>query len=87
MFSVAYYHNPGLGLATKVKGLQGCRPKGSSRATSHAPGSVGRCEGLHTPKTTPTWEMESRWPPESSRAISWVKTQWLEAFFILLERS
>jgi hypothetical protein len=89
MFSLVYYHNPSLGLAMKVKGLQGCKPKGSPGATSHAPGSVRKCEGmhLHIPKTTPTWEMESQWPPESLGAISWVKTQWFEAFFILLERS
>jgi len=41
---------------TKVKGLQGCRPKESSGVTSHTPGSVGKCEGVnpHTPKATPT---------------------------------
>jgi len=36
--------------------LQGCGPRGSPRATSGTPGSVGECEGvnLHTPKATPT---------------------------------
>jgi hypothetical protein len=30
------------------------------------PGVQEECEGvnLHTPKTTPTWEMESRWTPK-----------------------
>jgi len=54
---------------TKARGLQGCRPRGSPGVTLHAPRSVGRCEGVnpHTPKATPTWEMESRWSPESSK--------------------
>ncbi len=60
-------HNPSLGLATKAKGLQGCRPrgsprvkaKGSPRVTSHTPGSVRSAKeykgvNLHTPKATPT---------------------------------
>jgi len=64
-----YYHNPSFGLVTKARGLQGCEPKGSPEVTSHAPGSVGRCEGvnLHIPKAIPTSEMESRWTPESSK--------------------
>jgi len=47
--------NPSFGLATKVKGLQGCGPRGSLGVTSDTPGSVGKCEGvsLHTPKATP----------------------------------
>ncbi len=55
--------NPNLGLVTKVRGLQGCRPRGSPGVTLHALGNVGRCEGVnpHTPKATPIWEMESRW--------------------------
>jgi hypothetical protein len=34
------------------KGLQGHGPKVSPGATFHAPGSVGKCEGMnpHTPK-------------------------------------
>jgi hypothetical protein len=49
-------HNPNLGLVTKVKGLQGCEPKGSLGITLHAPGSVRKCEGMnpHTPKVIPT---------------------------------
>jgi hypothetical protein len=48
--------NPSFGLATKVKGLQGCGPKGSLKVTSGTPGSVGKCEGVnpHTPKAIPT---------------------------------
>jgi hypothetical protein len=43
-----------LGLRPKQRGLQGCEPRGSSGVTPHAPGSVGKCEGmnLHTPKAT-----------------------------------
>jgi len=48
--------NPSFGLATKAKGLQGCRPRENPRVTSYTPGSVGKCEGMnpHTPKATPT---------------------------------
>ncbi len=50
-----YCRNPSFGLATKVKGLQGCEPRGSPGVTSETPGSVRECEGvsLHTPKVTP----------------------------------
>jgi hypothetical protein len=54
-------HNPfvttlALGLRPKQRGLQGCRPRRSPGVTSHAPESVGKCEGMnpHTPKATPT---------------------------------
>jgi hypothetical protein len=49
--------NPSLGLATKAKGLQGCGPRGSPGITSHALGSVRKCEGVnpHIPKATPTF--------------------------------
>ncbi len=45
-----------LGSRLKQKGLQRCGPKESPGVTSHAPGSVGKCEGVnpHTPKATPT---------------------------------
>jgi hypothetical protein len=51
-----YCRNPSFGLATKAKGLQGCRPRESPGVTSHTPGNVGKCEGVnpHTPKATPT---------------------------------
>jgi hypothetical protein len=58
--------NPSLGLVTKARGLQGCGPRRSLGVTPHVLGNGGRCEGAnpHTPKATPTWEMESRWTPE-----------------------
>ncbi len=48
--------NPSFRLTTKAKGLQGCMPRGSLGVTSHALGSVEKCEGvnLHIPKATPT---------------------------------
>ncbi len=51
-----YSRNPSSGLATKAKGLQGCKPKRGPRVTSHTPGSVRKCEGVnpHTPKATLT---------------------------------
>jgi hypothetical protein len=63
------YRNLSLGFVTKVKGLQGCGPKGSSAVTPHAPGSVGKCEGVNprTPKATPTWEMETQWTLKFSK--------------------
>jgi len=62
----------------KAKALPECGPRGSSGikarespgVTSHTPGSVRKCEGVnpHTPKATPTWEMESRWTLETSES-------------------
>jgi len=54
----------------KAKALQGCKPKRNPGVTSQTPGSVRKCEGVnpHTPKATPTWEMESRWTPEISKS-------------------
>jgi len=48
------YCNPSFGLATKAKGLEGCKARRSSgvkarrspRVTSHTPGSVRNCEGV-----------------------------------------
>ncbi len=67
-FSGGEYRNPNLGLATKARGLKGCGPRGSPGVTLHAPKNVQRCEGVnpHTPKATPTWEMESPWTHKSS---------------------
>jgi len=90
-----------LGSQSRLRGLQGCGPRGSPGVkarrspgvTSHTPGSVRKCEGVnpHTPKATPTWEMESRWTPgglsKLQRAIAGVKPQCLVAFFISLESS
>jgi hypothetical protein len=63
-----YCHNPSLGLTTKAKGLQGCKLKGSSGVTLHAPGSARECEGmnLHIPKGVQLWELESWWTPKFS---------------------
>jgi hypothetical protein len=67
-----------LGLRPRLRGLQGCGPRGSPRVkargspgvTSHIPGSVRKCEGMnpHTPKATLTWEMEFRWTPKTSES-------------------
>jgi hypothetical protein len=46
-FSGGECRNPSLRLATKAKGLQGCELRGSMGVTSHAPGSVGKCEGVN----------------------------------------
>jgi hypothetical protein len=45
-------HNPSLGLATKARACKGAGQEGGSGVTSHAPRSVGECEGMHpqTPK-------------------------------------
>jgi hypothetical protein len=58
--------NPSLGLATKVKGLQGCGPRGSSGVTPHAPRSAREWGEVnpHTPKGVQLWELESRWTLE-----------------------
>jgi hypothetical protein len=61
-FGNMHYHNPSFRLATKAKGLQGCKltrnlgvkARGSSRIkarrspgiTSHTPGNVKKCEGV-----------------------------------------
>jgi hypothetical protein len=47
-------HNPSLGLATKARTCKGVS-QGSMGVTSHAPRSVGECEGMnpHTPKGAP----------------------------------
>ncbi len=47
-----YCHNLSLGLATKAKACKGVSQEGTLRITSHAFGSVGKCEGMnpHTPK-------------------------------------
>jgi hypothetical protein len=45
-------YNPSLGLATKARAYKGVDQEGSPGVTSHAPKSVGKCEGMnpHTPK-------------------------------------
>jgi len=48
--------NPSFGLATKAKACKVAGQEGSPRVTLHAPGSVGKCEGMnpHTSKGTST---------------------------------
>jgi hypothetical protein len=48
--------NPNLGLATKARVCKGAGQEWSLGVTFHAPGNVGKCEGLnfHTPKWAPT---------------------------------
>jgi hypothetical protein len=58
---------------------------------------IGKCEGMnpHTPKATPTLgdrvPVDSQWTPDGllnlHKAISGVKSQWIEKFFISLESS
>jgi hypothetical protein len=45
-------HNLSLGLATKARACKVAGQEGSPGVTSHAPGSVGECEGMnpHIPK-------------------------------------
>jgi len=55
---------------------------------SHSPVNARECEGIdpHTPKGTPTLGVGSPGGlPNFQRAISGVKTQWLEEFFISLK--
>jgi hypothetical protein len=58
-------HNFSLRLTTKAKGLQGCGPKGSPGVAPHPLGNVKKCEGMNP--CTPTWEMKTKWTPESSK--------------------
>jgi hypothetical protein len=46
------YRNPRLRLTTKAKDYKGAGQEWSLGVTFHAPGSVGKCEGMnpHTPK-------------------------------------
>jgi hypothetical protein len=55
-FIIALCHNPSLGLTTKARACKGASQEVSMGVTSHAPESVGKCEGmnLHTPKWAPT---------------------------------
>ncbi len=47
-------HNPSLGLMTKARACKGAGQEGSLGVTCHAPGNVGKCEGMnpHIPKQT-----------------------------------
>jgi hypothetical protein len=62
--------DPSLGLTTKAKGLQGCRPRLSPRVAFSCPGSAKECEGKNftLPSELSCWELESRWTPEGSKS-------------------
>jgi len=51
-----YYHNLSLGLTTKARGLEKCRPKVQPMSHIHNLGSVGEHDEMnpHTPKWAPT---------------------------------
>jgi hypothetical protein len=44
---VRHYHSPSLGFITKARACKGEGQKRSPAVTSHAPGSVGECEGMN----------------------------------------
>jgi hypothetical protein len=54
------YHNPNLGLTTKAKACRGAGQEEILGITSHAPRSVGECEGMnpHTFKGAPILGVE-----------------------------
>jgi hypothetical protein len=82
--------NPSLGLATKARACKGVGRAGSLEVTSHAPGSAKECKGMspHTPKWTPILGIwVSNGLPNLQRAITGVKTHWIEAFLISFESS
>jgi hypothetical protein len=87
----AYCCNPSFGFATKARAYKVAGQEGNVGVTLHAPRSVRECEGmnLHTPKGIFTLGVGV--PMDSQfffqRAISEVKTQWIEEFLISLERS
>jgi hypothetical protein len=85
---IYYCRNPSLGLVTKAKGCKVAGQERSPGIMSHSPGNARECEGIdpHTPKGTPTLGVGSPGGlPNFQRAISGVKTQWLEEFFISLK--
>ncbi len=61
--------NPNLGIATKARACKVAGQEGSLGITSHAPGSVGKCEEwtLTLPKELSFWELESRWTSKFSK--------------------
>ncbi len=84
-----FCRNPNLGLVTKARGYKVASQEGSTEVMSHAPGSARKCERIypHTPKGNShfgSWS-PGRFP-NVQKAITRVKTQWIEKFFISLER-
>jgi hypothetical protein len=51
------------------QGLQRCGQEWNPRVTFHAPGSVGKCEGMNPtlPSEFSLWELESQWIPRFSK--------------------
>ncbi len=66
LFYKGYCRNPSFGLVTKARGCKVAGQEGSSTVMSHVPSSAKVYEGIdpHTPKETPTLELESRWTLE-----------------------
>ncbi len=73
--------NPSLGLTIKTRACKGAGQEGSSRTTSHVPGSIGKCEGMnpHTLKWAPILGVGLL---IFQRVITKVKTHWIEKFLI-----
>jgi hypothetical protein len=59
-YRILHCHNPSLGFMTKTRACKGANQERSLGVTSHAPQSVGECEGMnpHTPKWAPTFGVE-----------------------------
>jgi hypothetical protein len=82
--------NPSLGLATKVRVCKVAGQERSPKVTLHAPGSVGKCEGMNPriPKGASTLgvkvSVDSRIFKEQ---LQGVKTQWIQELLISLESS
>jgi hypothetical protein len=74
-----------LGSRPRLKGLQGCGPRGSPRVTSHTLGSVRKCEGVwgSEPSHSQGNSHFGRWSPgglpKLQRAIAGVKPQCIVA--------
>jgi hypothetical protein len=66
-------HNPSLGLTTKARAWKVARQEGSLKVTLHAPGSVGKCEGmnLHTSEGASTLGI-------GLPMDSWIFIEWLQ---------
>jgi hypothetical protein len=82
-------HNPSLGLTTKAKGLQGSGPRLSSGFTFLCPQeckSVWGKKPSHSQVNSHVGNWSPGGLPNVQRAIAIIKTQWLEKFFIPLER-
>jgi len=68
---------------TKARACKVTGQEGSPGVTLHAPGSVGKCEGMN-PHTSelPLWEFSLGGLPNFQRVIAGVKIQWIEEFLI-----